>query len=70
MRLLRRASQGLGRITAIIAAMMIALATMFAFTSMLQQALCRRRLQTNFDSGPRLRPTSKSKLEPPAGRRC
>ena len=29
-------SQGLGRITAIIAAMMIALATMFAFTSMPQ----------------------------------
>ena len=32
-------SQGLGRITAIIAAMMIALATMFTFTSMPQQAL-------------------------------
>lgn len=43
-------SQGLGRITAIIAAMMIALATMFAFTSMPQQALAADDSQTNFDS--------------------
>lgn len=43
-------SQGLGRITAIIAAMMIALATMFAFTSMPQQALAAGDSQTNFDS--------------------
>ncbi|WP_428860118.1 FTR1 family protein [Bifidobacterium dentium] len=43
-------SQGLGRITAIIAAIMIALATMFAFTSMPQQALAADDSQTNFDS--------------------
>ena len=43
-------SQGLGRITAIIAAMIIALATMFAFTSMPQQALAADDSQTNFDS--------------------
>lgn len=43
-------SQGLGRITAIIAAMMIALATMFTFTSMPQQALAADDSQTNFDS--------------------
>ena len=43
-------SQGLGRITAIIAAMMIALAAMFAFTSMPQQALAADDSQTNFDS--------------------
>ncbi|MDU4038250.1 MAG: FTR1 family protein [Bifidobacterium dentium] len=43
-------SQGLGRITAIIAAMMIALATMFAFTSMPQQALAADDSQTNFDA--------------------
>ena len=43
-------SQGLGRITAIIAAMMIALATMFAFMSMPQQALAADDSQTNFDS--------------------
>ena len=43
-------SQGLGLITAIIAAMMIALATMFAFTSMPQQALAADDSQTNFDS--------------------
>ena len=43
-------SQGLDRITAIIAAMMIALATMFAFTSMPQQALAADDSQTNFDS--------------------
>lgn len=43
-------SQGLGCITAIIAAMMIALATMFAFTSMPQQALAADDSQTNFDS--------------------
>ena len=43
-------SQGLGCITAIIAAMMIALATMFAFTSIPQQALAADDSQTNFDS--------------------
>ena len=43
-------SQGLGGITAIIAAIMIALATMFAFTSMPQQALAADDSQTNFDS--------------------
>lgn len=43
-------SQGLGRITAIIAAMMIMLATMFACTSMPQQALAADDSQTNFDS--------------------
>ncbi|ETY70596.1 FTR1 family iron permease [Bifidobacterium moukalabense] len=43
-------SQGLGRITAIIAAMMIMLATMFACMSMPQQALAADDSQTNFDS--------------------
>ncbi|WP_137656639.1 FTR1 family iron permease [Bifidobacterium moukalabense] len=43
-------SQGLGRITAIIAAMMIMLATMFVCTSMPQQALAADDSQTNFDS--------------------
>lgn len=56
-------SQGLGRITAIIAAMMIALATMFAFTSMPQQALAADDSQTNFDSWTQVAANIEKQLE-------